>query len=305
MNPGPPGCKPGAKYGSAAKTGRKVIHQAGSCVEITEDLVQEFFDWLRRVNPRIGKSLRDYSYYIPKLAGVRLCGKEDVQAAFDAMGGVNKSSYTAFSRFLTFLEKTRELDELVARLRRAMPRKPRTGEDTWVPPDSLLLEARARIERLGPPYTLVYNVMVSTGCRATEALHLIRSIRGLRAVDLGGYVRVHVDLQRGSKNEFVMYLPRPVYDQLLSYTGPLPTIDTVKKRFIAAGIPVKYYRKWWRQKLKRLGKKLGIDSEDIEAFQGRVSSIGGRHYTDWLPILDEDYAKVLPHLKKFLITPAG
>ncbi|MEM4866948.1 MAG: hypothetical protein QXZ60_04725, partial [Sulfolobales archaeon] len=65
--------------------------------------------------------------------------------------GLNKSSYEAFSRFLTFLEKTRELDELVARLRKGMPRKPTAKADTYVPPDELVLKVRDRIRELGPP----------------------------------------------------------------------------------------------------------------------------------------------------------
>ncbi|RLG79164.1 MAG: hypothetical protein DRO40_13140, partial [Thermoprotei archaeon] len=60
---------------------------------------------------------------------------------------------------------------------------------------------------------------------------------------------------------------------------------------------LKYIRKWWRQKLK----KLGIDSEDIEAFQGRTKTIGAKHYTDWIPILDEEYEKILETIRKFLV----
>ncbi len=257
----------------------------------------EFLRWVREVNPGITEQLRQYERYVPRLVGLKLCGKEDVVKAFEAMGGLNKSSYEAFRRFITFLEKTKELDELVAKLKKALPKKPPTKADTYVPPDSKVLEVREKIKQLGPPYTLVYNVLVSSGCRCREALYLIENIRKLRAVKLGDYVRVHVDLQRGSKNEFVMYLPVEVYNQILEWEGKLPHEDTVEKVFRGAGLAVKYFRKWWRQTLK----KLGIDSEDIEAFEGRVSSIGGRHYTDWIPLLDEDYKKVLPKIRQFII----
>ena len=233
-----------------------------------------------------------------RLVGVKLCGKEDVSRALEAMGGLNKSSYEAFRRFLTFLEKTRELDELVSKLKKALPKKPRAREDTYVPPDSKVLSLSRKIKRLGPPYTLIYNVLVSTGCRLVEALYLIENIKKLKAVKLGyGAVRVHVDLQRGSKNEFVMYLPVEVYNQILKWKGKLPHEDTVEDAFRGLGLAVKYFRKWFRQKLK----ELGIDSEDIEAFQGRVSSIGGRRYTDWIPILDRDYSKILPKIREYLV----
>ncbi|MEM4452865.1 MAG: integrase [Thermosphaera sp.] len=155
---------------------------------------------------------------------------------------------------------------------------------------------RDRIKELGPPYTLIYDVLVSTGCRGTEATHLIKHINEVRAVALGQYVRIHLDLQRGSKNVFVLYLPKEVYEEVRKYSGPTPHQDTIERTFRECGLALKYFRKWWRQKLKQLG----IDSEDIEAFQGRVSTIGGKHYTDWTPILDENYKKILPHIRRYI-----
>ncbi|MEM3863266.1 MAG: hypothetical protein QW699_02085 [Metallosphaera sp.] len=32
-------------------------------------------------------------------------------------------------------------------------------------PDDLVLKVRDKIRKLGPPYTLIYDVLVSTGCR--------------------------------------------------------------------------------------------------------------------------------------------
>ncbi|MEM4452866.1 MAG: hypothetical protein QW182_06670 [Thermosphaera sp.] len=81
---------------------------------------------------------QQHMYYIPKQAGLRLFSKDDVSGVFKRIG-LNKSSYEAFSRFLTFLEKTRELDELVLKLRKGMPRKPVAKADTYVPPDELIL----------------------------------------------------------------------------------------------------------------------------------------------------------------------
>jgi len=299
LNPGPLGCKPLTTHDSPKNSRRKFIHNASQCLEITKDLVREFRDWLQRDNPKLREStLRQYMYYVPRLVGLELCGKEDVAKAFKAMGGLNKSSYEAFSRFLTFLDKTKDLDALVAKLRKAMPKKPKTRADTYVPSDSKILEVREAVRASADPLLkLFYNVLVSTGCRGTEARYLIQNINKLRVVGLGHFVRVHVDLQRGSKNEFVMYLPKEVYQQLKSFKGKLRNQDNIEKKFKEAGLSVKYFRKWWRQTLK----KLGIDSEDIEAFQGRVSSVGGRHYTDWMPILDKDYERILPYIKQFLI----
>ncbi len=299
MNPGPRGPQPDFTGSLRKVTKRKVIHDGGVCVEITKGLIEEFVDWVKSQRPGISKGqLTRYNNYMIRLMGFKLCGKSDVTKAFELMGGLNKATHNTFSRFLTFLEKTRELDELVAKLRKAMPSRPKTGEDSYVPPDSKVLEIGERLAGLGEPYTLVYNVLVATGCRCREAIYLINNIRRLRVVDLGEFVRVHVDLQRGAKNEFVMYLPKEVYQQVLRWRGKLPHEDTIQKAFREAGLASKYFRKWWRQ----TAKKLGIDSEDIEAFQGRVSSVGGRHYTDWIPILDKDYERILPRVREFIIT---
>lgn len=77
-------------------------------------------------------TLRQYMYYVPRLAGLRLCRKDDVSRVFKRIE-LNKSSYEAFSRFLKFLEKTRELDELVVRLRKGMPKKPVAKTDNVYP----------------------------------------------------------------------------------------------------------------------------------------------------------------------------
>ena len=40
------------------------------CLEITDELVSQFFRWLRHDNPRIKEpTVRQYSYYVPKLVG--------------------------------------------------------------------------------------------------------------------------------------------------------------------------------------------------------------------------------------------
>jgi len=264
------------------------------CLEITKDVVEGFLAWLRDQNPGISvKTLRDYMSYAYKLGGTRVCSPED---AFRAMGGLNKRSYEVFRRLLTFLEKT-GYEAVAARLKRLMPPKPGGGVDSYVPSDPEILRVREAIARLGAPYTLLYNILVSTGCRGSEAYAVLARIHGLRVVELGDYARVHLDLQRGPKNAFALYLPKEVLEAVKSYGGPLPKLDAIEEAFREAGLPVKYFRKWWRTKLKLLG----IDGETIEAFQGRASSIGAKHYTDWVPVLDATYARALPELRKFLI----
>ncbi len=156
------------------------------------------------------------------------------------------------------------------------------------------------LETQGELYKAIYNILIATGCRGTEAHYILKYIRELRAVRLDyGAVRIHLppELQRGSKNEYIVYIPQELYEYLLRLdVGKLPHIDTIKHKFKDCGLPLKYLRKWFRQKLKLLG----IDSETIEAFQGRVKTVGGKRYTDWIPILDLEYKKIMPKITEFL-----
>jgi len=272
------------------------------CLEITDELVSQFFRWLRHDNPRIKEpTVRQYSYYVPKLVGARLCGKRDVERVFKIIG-YNKSSYEAFSRLLTFIDKKLEgYEDLVVKLRKALPRKPVSRQDTYVPPDTRVRKLGKCLALKGEVYACIYNILVSSGCRGVEARYILENASRLKAVELDyGAVRLHLppELQRGSKNEYVVYLPLEVWRQVKHLSkNSLPHQDTIEDRFGDCGLALKYLRKWWRQKLK----KLGIDSEDIEAFQGRTKTIGAKHYTDWIPILDEEYRRILKHVRMFLI----
>ena len=263
-----------------------------NCLHITSRLVDDFLRWASREGAG-SKTLRDYRRYVSRLVGVSLCGKNSVDKAFEAMGGLNKSSYEAFRRLLTFMEKRLEgYDRLAAELRKALPRKPRSREDTYIPPDTRIREAYRCLEaRFGKPYTLFYLVLLYSGVRGTEARYILENAARLRTVRLGYAVRVHLEpeMQRRSKRAYVAYMPEELWREILAYNGRLPHQDTLEDRLRECGVPVKYLRKWWRQK----AKLIGIDSETIEAFQGRPSTIGGRHYTDWIPILDKEYKKIV------------
>ncbi|MCE4598642.1 MAG: hypothetical protein F7C81_00385, partial [Desulfurococcales archaeon] len=259
------------------------------CLTVTTELLAGFREWLLEEQGTSEGTVRKYMYYLPKLEGITLCSKSDASRVFQLMG-LNKTSYEAFSRLLTYIEKKTSYEELALSLRRALPRKPKSREDTYVPPDSLVKQMPSCLESYGEAYTLLHYILSYSGLRFEEALAILSQARQLRAVDLPyGAVRIHLDMLRGSKRAYVAYLPSRLWDRLQGYSGPIHNEHTFKRRFRGCGLAVKYYRKWWRQK----AKELGVDSETIEAFQGRPTTIGGRHYTDWLPILDKEYRHIM------------
>jgi intergrase/recombinase len=215
---------------------------------------------------------------------------------------MNKRSYEAFRRLLSFIEKKKTGFELfVQKLRKALPKKPRSNADTYIPPDSKILELRDRIKAVGEPYYTIYSILVASGCRLSEACALLRSFNRERLVKVTEDVyRYHIDMQRKSKNVLVMYLPREVAESIINLDKYVPqSIKHIAEVFEKNGLAAKYIRKWFRQTLKRLK----VDSEVIEFLQGRVSAlgIGAKHYTDFIPLTDETYAKtVYPHIKNYL-----
>ena len=263
-----------------------------NCLIVSRGLLEGFREWLLHEQHTSEGTVRKYMYYLPRIESMALCGKQDVSLAFEKMG-LTKVSYEAFSRLLTYVERKLEgYEDLVAKLRKAMPKKPKSKEDTYVPADEKVRALLACMETRGQVYHLAALVLAYTGLRGTEAHYILKNAHGLQAVELPyGSVRIHLDpeMQRGSKRAYVAYMPKWLWKRVLAYRGKVPHKDTIEKRFRECSLPLKYLRKWWRQK----AKLAGIDSETIEAFQGRPRTIGGRHYTNWIPILDKEYQKIM------------
>ena len=262
------------------------------CISLSDSLLEEFVNWLKSEEGTGDRTVRDYVSYLRKALGLRLCGKESVGMYFK-LAGMNKRSYESLRRFLSFVERKKSgYESLIQQLRKALPKKPRSNADTYIPPDSRILELRDRIKAVGEPYYTIYSILVSSGCRLSEAVHLLRSFNRERLVKVTEDVyRYHIDMQRKSKNVLVMYLPREVAESIIKLDKYVPqSLKHIAEVFEKNGLAAKYIRKWFRQTLK----KLKVDSEIIEFLQGRVSAlgIGAKHYTDFIPLADETYAKI-------------
>ena len=161
-----------------------------------------------------------------------------------------------------------------------------------MPTDSEVLKLR---DSLPSQYTDVYNVLVCTGLRMTEVLYLLNNKDEVRAVDLGEFVRVHLDLMRKSKNALVCYLPKVVFQSIKQLHAHE---DTVQKAFCDSGLCEKYLRKWFNQKVRQTVK----DRDLAEFLEGRISglSVGAVHYTDLIALADKEYPRVFESVKPFL-----
>ncbi len=133
-NPRPPGYEPSPIAELRGGRGGRhslVNYAPQKCFEITGDVIQDFFRWLKKDYPGMKpKSIKQYEYYIPKLEGLVLCSKRDVDKVFKILK-LSKPIYETFSRFLTYIEKRYDgFETLALKLRKALPRKPKAREDT-------------------------------------------------------------------------------------------------------------------------------------------------------------------------------
>ena len=169
----------------------------GPCLEVIPELLAEFQHWLLEEQGTSRKTVWDYMRYLARLEGLSLCGKPDAGKAFQLMG-LNKTSYEAFSRFLTYLEKKTAFEELALSLRKGLPWKPRSREDTYVPPDQTVAQAIGCASSLGRAYRLYALILAYTRLRGSEARRILEERESLRTVELPyGAVRVHLDMVKG------------------------------------------------------------------------------------------------------------
>nr|WP_256202564.1 integrase [Sulfuracidifex tepidarius] len=268
---------------------KDVNTRSGKHVVIDKAEIEKFRDDLIRQGIK-EKTVTSWLYYLKRAEGKRLRDAEDVRRLW--ANSSQRMWKESLSRFFSWYERKYDAEDLIAKLRKGLPEKIHRGVDTYVPSDAEVLKLR---DALPSDYTHVYNVLVCTGLRMTEVIYLLNNKDKLRVVDLGDFVRVHLDLMRKSKNAMVCYLPKHVFQSL----KPLKVHeDTVKSAFCESGLCEKYLRKWFNQKVRSAVK----DRDLAEFLEGRISglSVGAVHYTDLIGLSDKEYPHVFDVVNGFL-----
>jgi len=257
---------------------------------LTEDLARRFLEWLEL--PEDSRQLRDYRNNLRLLLGKTLdC------TTLHEFASQSKRKYETASRLLSFVASRRGLGlrQLAAELRECLGRKPRSGSDTYVPPDSLVLEAARRLRD-----SRVYHVfllLLGSGARLSTVHWLLSN--GLDPDRLvcpeeRGFCRYHVDYVRGEKLQWALYAPRPYWETALEQPRLELSYNRTQEKIAAAGVRAKHLRNWAYNKMLLAG----IPEAIVEFIVGhRASSIGRRHYLNAIIQADEWYPAYLQHLK--------
>ncbi|MEB2836085.1 MAG: integrase [Desulfurococcales archaeon] len=259
---------------------------------LTEELARRFLEWLDL--PGDSRQLRDYRNNLRLLLGRRL----DCET-LHLFARQSKRKYETASRLLSFIASRRGLGlrQLAAELRECLGRKPRSGSDTYVPPDSLVSEAARRLGE-----TRVYHVfllMLGSGARLSTVHWLLsQGLDPSRLVCLeAGFCRYHIDYVRGEKLQWALYSPRGFWERALEEPRLTLSYSRAQELIAAAGVKAKHLRNWAYNKMLSLGIPEGV----VEFIVGhKAASIGRRHYLNAILQADRWYPRYSSWLAEHL-----
>ncbi len=238
---------------------------------VDEGLLGRFREWL--LAEGLSEESKQFREYLSKLS--RLEGKYLTPSLVHDYAGRSKRWYELLRRLITFIRVPSGLGmrELAFELRESLPRKPRSGSDTYVPPVGQVVEAGRRLR--DTRYYPLYLLLVSTGARLTTLLEVLEDLDSSRLVELGGVARYHVDYLRGEKVQWLLYGPAEVWRAVLKSTRPPDSYDLIAEKVRAAGVAVKHYRNFVYNAMLGLGVPEGV----VEFIVGHApSTIGRRSY---------------------------
>ena len=140
-------------------------------------------------------------------------------------------------------------------------------------------------------YRPVYQVLVSSGLRLNEAVHLINSIGALECVGKNGFHRCNLGLQRGKKRAFWAYLVTIPQRPGEPYNARLVTSYAEKNGLVMP----KYIRKFVATKMA----ELDIPPHIIDFIQGRAPrGVLLQHYAQLVGQADKWYPIYAQWLRK-------
>ena len=197
----------------------------------------------------------------------------------------NRWSVTAWKKYLKMLclEGDNEACEINNRIK-----SKKSNPDLYVPS---FLEVKEALYRAEEPYRTVYWILIQSGLRLNEATYLLSNIDRLKIVDKGGFKRVELGLERGTKRTFWGFL---IQIPVKTVITPDAVSEYARKMNL---LRPKYVRKFVSTKMI----ELGIPSDVVDFIQGRTpKKVLARNYLNLIALADSYYLKYAEWLKSFL-----
>jgi len=258
---------------------------------IDNSLVDQFSKWLERKGIS-EETRRQYVNYLRKFKTINPQVILEKKLSKNCIKSLR--NYIRFAYEIGLIEEE-DLDRYLKLLKLPKPsRIPRVEEIS----ESEVRDAFRKIKR--EDIRLVYEILLFSGCRLTEALKLIKSYNPKKFKPINNeYGRYPLMSERGSKLSLWIYLP----NNLLPKIEKMKTVHLTRRSVTHYAEKLSILRpKYLRKFFYQLGIDLGIDRETVDFMQGRISrlSIGSRHYDSLLARADKEYQKIIHYLKGLL-----
>jgi intergrase/recombinase len=217
-----------------------------------DSVKRDFTNWIySRVE---SKTAKDYLSYLDRyLAGVRIKNTDDlIEVSLMVQAGWNHFAKAVRNLINYHLDKRLISKEFALELKEILKLK-KSGFDTFVPNDEIVKQVLNDCER--EDYKLVMKIVYYSGVRIVEALKILREFdpKKLHIIDEIAYY--DLDWERGNKKAFKCFLPSDLAKSLSKMDIPE---YGVKSYFTSRGLPLKYGRNWFVNKLVQLGVNEGV-----------------------------------------------
>ena len=219
----------------------------------------------------------------------------DVVRMFSGLtSGQQHNLNRAVRNFLNFHELKGVNADYLNSLRKAIPKEVATF-DLNVPSEEEIRASLRKLDSAPLRYRCLWNLLLDSGLRLTEAVRLINSFDG--ATEVNGFHRCTLGYFRGTKLAFAGYFT-PHTLKLIRQNREELDDRTASHYYSKFGyVAPKYLRKFAFDTM--ISEELGVPESVADFIQGRIPKrIGARHYTKLLRQADGHYPKYVSYLDK-------
>jgi intergrase/recombinase len=255
-----------------------------------DEIRDEFVKWLK--NKNLSKS------YIKDLVGtfdkeVRFLDLSDIDSIREYLESLNSKTMAVNSlrAVCNFLEYKGAPKEELTRIRTYL--KSEKGQsDNFVPSDKQVIEALLKIN--DKRFRTMFLIFAYSGIRGTELVKMVREFDKDKLIINGTIAKYQLFYSRGMKNNYYVYMPKHLAEQLHKFYihG-----DTISHNFSKAGLAPKYLRKW----LYNFLIYNNVPESVADFIEGRsANTVGSMHYLARAKQADHWYGLVVDKLKETL-----
>ena len=175
---------------------------------------------------------------------------------------------------------------------RSFLKSEKSHPDNFVPSDEQVIEALKNITE--KRFRMMFLILAYSGIRGTELIKLVKEFDRDKLIVNGKMAKYQLFYSRGQKNNYYVYMPRYLGEQLHKfYIHP----STITHQISKTGLAPKYLRKWLYNFLIYNNVPEGV----ADFIEGRsANTVGSMHYLARAKQADHWYSLVVEKLQETL-----